>query len=73
MIYLTNLIKWRTLRSQMNFIINPNSQQYAEMKFEFQPDLMKVRINSTSLCFDLAYCLFAEIDFGVHMIRNGYD
>uniref|UniRef100_A0A672MF62 Globin domain-containing protein n=1 Tax=Sinocyclocheilus grahami TaxID=75366 RepID=A0A672MF62_SINGR len=32
------------------------------------PDLMKVHINSTSLCFDLAYCLYAEIDFGVHMI-----
>ncbi len=30
-----------------------------------QPDLMKVRINSTKLCVDLAYCLYAEIDFGV--------
>ncbi len=36
-----------------------------------QPDLMKVRINSTSLWFDLAYYLYAEIDFVVHMIRNG--
>ncbi len=26
--------KWRTLRSQMNVIINPNSQQHAEMEFE---------------------------------------
>ncbi len=34
MIYLTNLMKWRTLRSQMNVIINPNSQQHAEMEFE---------------------------------------
>ncbi len=32
MIYLTNLIKWRTLRSQINVIIN--LQQHAEMEFE---------------------------------------
>ncbi len=36
-----------------------------------QPDLMKMRINSTRLRFDLAYCLYAEIDFSVHMIRKG--
>ncbi len=34
MIYLTNVMKWHTLRSQMNVIINANSQQYAEMEFE---------------------------------------
>ncbi len=27
-------MKWRMLRSQMNVIINPNSQQHAEMEFE---------------------------------------
>ncbi len=40
------------------------------MPLETQPDLMKVCINSMSLCFDLAYCLYANIGFGVHMIRN---
>ncbi len=38
-----------------------------------QPDLMKVPINSTSLCFDLANYLYAELDFGVLMINNGLD
>ncbi len=32
---------------------------------------MKVRINTTSFCFYLAVYLYAEIDFGVRMIRNG--
>ncbi len=27
-------MKWRTLRSQMNIIINTNSQQRAEKEFE---------------------------------------
>ncbi len=38
-----------------------------------QPDLMKVPINSTSLCFDLANYLYAELDFDVLMINNGLD
>ncbi len=33
--------------------------------------IMKVRINTTSFCFYLAFYLYAEIDFGVRMIRNG--
>ncbi len=33
-IYLTNLMKWSRLRSQMNVIISPNSQQHAEMELE---------------------------------------
>ncbi len=33
---------------------------------------MKVRINTTRFCFYLAFYLCAEIDFGVHMIRNGF-
>ncbi len=33
---------------------------------------MKVRINTTSFCFYLAFYLYAEIDFGVCMIRNGF-
>ncbi len=33
---------------------------------------MKVRINTTSFCFYLAFYLYAEIDFGVHMIRDAY-
>ncbi len=33
---------------------------------------MKVRINTTSFCFYLAVYLYAEIDFGVRMIRNGF-
>ncbi len=28
----------------------------------FQTDLIKVRINSMSLCFELVYCLYTEID-----------
>ncbi len=31
---------------------------------------MKVRINTTSFCFYLPFCLYAEIDFGVRMIRT---
>ncbi len=27
-------MEWRTLRSQMNVIINTNLQQYGEMEFE---------------------------------------
>ncbi len=34
--------------------------------------IMKVRINTTSFCFYLSFCLYAEIDFGVRMIRNGF-
>ncbi len=34
--------------------------------------IMKVRINTTSFCFYLPFCLYAEIDFGVRMIRNGF-
>ncbi len=35
--------------------------------------LRKVRINTTSFCFYLAFYLYAEIDFGVHMmICNGF-
>ncbi len=34
--------------------------------------IMKVRINTTSFCFYLPFCLYAEIDFGVSMIRNGF-
>ncbi len=34
---------------------------------------MKVRINSMSLCFDVAYCLYAETDFGLHMTRDRVD
>ncbi len=34
--------------------------------------IMKVRINTTSFCFYLAVYLYAEIDFGVSMIRNGF-
>ncbi len=30
------------------------------------PDLMKMRINTTSICFYLACYLYAEIDFVVH-------
>ncbi len=32
---------------------------------------MKVRINTTSFCFYLPFYLYAEIDFGVHMILIG--
>ncbi len=32
---------------------------------------MKVRFSGTIFCFYLAYYLYAEIDFDVHMIRNG--
>ncbi len=32
--------------------------------------IMKVRINTTRFCFYLAFYLYAETDFGVHMIRN---
>ncbi len=32
---------------------------------------MKVRINTTSFYFYLAFYLYAEIDFSVHMIRSG--
>ncbi len=34
--------------------------------------IIQVRINTTSFCFYLPFCLYAEIDFGVHMIRNGF-
>ncbi len=34
--------------------------------------IMRVRINTTSFCFYLPFCLYAEIDFGVRMIRNGF-
>ncbi len=34
--------------------------------------IMKVRINTTSFCFYLPFYLYAEIDFGVHMIRDAY-
>ncbi len=34
MIYLMNLMKWHTLHSQMNVIINTNLQQHAERVFE---------------------------------------
>ncbi len=34
--------------------------------------IMNVRINTTSFCFYLAFYLYAEIDFGVHMIRDGF-
>ncbi len=34
--------------------------------------IMKVRINTTSFCFYLAVYLYAEIDFGVRMMRNGF-
>ncbi len=34
--------------------------------------IMKVRIDTTSFCFYLAFYLYAEIDFGVHMIRDAY-
>ncbi len=30
-----------------------------------QPDLIKVRINSTSLCLHLTYYFYSEIDFGI--------
>ncbi len=33
---------------------------------------MKVCINTTSFCFYLAFYLYVEIDFGVHMIRDGF-
>ncbi len=33
---------------------------------------MKVRITTTSFCFYLAVYLYAEIDFGVRMILNGF-
>ncbi len=45
MIYLTNLMKWRTLRSQMNVIINPNSQQHAEMSLR-----RSTHVNDNSFC-----------------------
>ncbi len=32
---------------------------------------MKVRISNTNFCFYLAFYLYAEMDFGVHMIRRG--
>ncbi len=47
MIYLTNLMKWRTLCSQMNVIINPNSQQHAEMEFEM---LHTCKLNDNISC-----------------------
>ncbi len=31
--------------------------------------IMKVRINTTSFCFYVAFYLYAEIDFSVHMIQ----
>ncbi len=31
---------------------------------------MKVHISNTSLCFYLAFYLYAEMDFGVHMITQ---
>ncbi len=34
--------------------------------------IMKVCINTTSFCFYLAFYLYADIDFGVHMIRDAY-
>ncbi len=33
---------------------------------------MKVRINTRSFCFYLVFYLYAEIDFGVHMICDGF-
>ncbi len=39
----------------------------------FISEIMKVRISNTSFCFYLAFYLYAEMDFGVHMIRSGLD
>ncbi len=44
-----------------------------DMEFKIktnEPGLMKMHINSTIFCFYLACDLYAEIDFGVHMICN---
>ncbi len=70
MIYLTNLMKWRTLCSQMNVIINPNSQQHAEMSLR-----RSTHVNDNSSCGTTvngaAVYLFDKfISIGTHIIHS---
>ncbi len=39
--------------------------------YSFISYILKVCISNTSFCFYLAFYLYAEMDFGVHMIRSG--
>ncbi len=63
MIYLTNLIKWCTLHSQMEIIINPNSQQYAEMEIEMLQILPKQNTDFVHFLLYQYFKLAFELSF----------